>query len=815
MAHVVHKLAGADGSLLWSSVSPPLPKYSNFYGNDHLIVSSDAVFVIAGSTYTLADCAWVERLDAATGQRLWWLNGTATVANAVLSSDSSALYLAFANGSLATVDAATGAVDGTWDLSDIVPAQPGAPSVGWYMSLAPAAAADGADVLLFSGNYSFAGVRPGSASSGTNATVLWRISDPLQCEFAPTLRAVPVPPPSTYGGTVIAAAGGNYEQGAGVSAIDAATGTIRWSVPSSNVISTVAALAGQDGQGWFWQVSMLGSGSYAVVSVSSLATGKQLASPAYYDSLGFTSAPVLSADGACLYMYGSGTIEVQSSVTLLSWCFNGSAITPEMDVQLSGINAPSGSYSLAPGPAEGQLTLWHSTGAMVVQAYTPGPPPPPPSSDPVRAASGEVAALVLTVEGGGGAASCPVGPSDMTLVPAAAVRPAAGSAAGDSNAPEWVLGPSITPAGLASSTSCTATQGSGPVDTDGRRAWMSFACLMPGARGNTVYTGFLAELALGKPTPGGSTSAPQVTGLCVFSRSGGLPSFFFDASVTAEGPYFVDFAAEFGRPMYGVQVPPLPLDASGAPATGLLGGDLPSCTQTQLANLRGSPLLPYAAKLVSGGSGSGILYGASASDLGVRFFSLNLRNSGVSTVDARLPCDTGVCVGSTLSFLGIASVSSSSSGGADGLFILAAGSAPYYSDWTAQATLGLAAIAAGSANSSSLTMPTSWTGLVNAPGPGFPMPSTGAAALLPDPEADSGAGPLWAQSLSWGSWACTNISTPASLQSVAISLPAGGSQPSSNSAAVVLDVSMPACPLPAGSACYGVALTHVSAFASG
>ncbi len=118
MPHVVHKIDPTSGFVLWVSTPPPSPYYANFYGNDHLIVwKTSLVIVVAGTTYTLADCAWVQALDGATGKQLWWLNGTSTIINAALASDGSQLYAAFYNGSVTVLNPTNGGVLQHWDLS--------------------------------------------------------------------------------------------------------------------------------------------------------------------------------------------------------------------------------------------------------------------------------------------------------------------------------------------------------------------------------------------------------------------------------------------------------------------------------------------------------------------------------------------------------------------------------------------------------------------------------------------------------------------------------------------------------------------------
>ncbi len=206
-------------------------------------------------------------------------------------------------------------------------------------------------------------------------------------------------------------------------------------------------------QGWMWQLNTLGSGSSSVIALVSLADGSTLAPPAYFPMLGFAAAPVASADGRCLYLFGSGMLDTQarfgwfcplydslsarilrkflinlqsnifalcsqdfefcdfpyfsqhfsrffcifnlefprphaqSQCTLRSWCYNASTrtITPELVADLSGVIAPS-RYSLAIGPKSGQITVFHSRGALVVSTYAPQAAPPVPPVPPTAAA---------------------------------------------------------------------------------------------------------------------------------------------------------------------------------------------------------------------------------------------------------------------------------------------------------------------------------------------------------------------------------------------------------------------------------------------
>jgi hypothetical protein len=59
--HIVHKISAVTGESVWTSTPPPPARYGDFAGNDHLLVwQKTAVFVVAGSRYSLPDCGWVQ-----------------------------------------------------------------------------------------------------------------------------------------------------------------------------------------------------------------------------------------------------------------------------------------------------------------------------------------------------------------------------------------------------------------------------------------------------------------------------------------------------------------------------------------------------------------------------------------------------------------------------------------------------------------------------------------------------------------------------------------------------------------------------------
>jgi hypothetical protein len=66
------------------------------------------------------DRVWMQCLDAASGKQLWWLNGTATIINALLNFDGTLLYLAYYNASISVVDMATGSVVDHWSLASVM-----------------------------------------------------------------------------------------------------------------------------------------------------------------------------------------------------------------------------------------------------------------------------------------------------------------------------------------------------------------------------------------------------------------------------------------------------------------------------------------------------------------------------------------------------------------------------------------------------------------------------------------------------------------------------------------------------------------------
>ena len=122
-----------------------------------------------------------------------------------------------------------GAVASTWDLAAAEIMAANVP--GYRISLVEAAPA-----LVFSAVGNFTAVDLSGAP-------LWGLlPDPVHGEFSSR--------PAAARGGAHASAGGNYQQGAGSSAIDAATGAVAWALPSTGAISTtgVPTTAGPSGR---------------------------------------------------------------------------------------------------------------------------------------------------------------------------------------------------------------------------------------------------------------------------------------------------------------------------------------------------------------------------------------------------------------------------------------------------------------------------------------------------------------------------------------------------------------------------------------
>lgn len=618
--------------------------------------------------------------------------------------------------------------------------------------------ADGG-ILLFGAvtdgqNVTYAGV------STATGEILWNVQDPVGAQFT----SIPVTPRSgAFVNMMYTSAGGNYGDGQGSGAIDAETGQVAWAVTQTNVVSSGIVVADQ---GHEFLMQLPGSGSSSTLSVASLSTGKLLASNAYFDSFGFTTGPTVSADGACAYIFGSGSIlaDNPNQVSLLSFCFNGTALLPEFSVLVTGVDAPSGNYQAAPGPGDGQITLWHQQGVLVMQPYTLQPAPAPPTPADKRA--GETIAFML----GKTQDTCSYGAGNVTLSAASLTYGPTGAS------PSWTLGPQY--ADFIASGSCNAASGPMPVDAAGRRAWTSFGCLPPGIGS---YVTYVVSMDLG----GKPGDAPTITGIC---RARSVGRLFFDPTVNTTAPWFLDAGAEFTRYFYAVTVPPM-----------LPSGDVPSCVFTAIGELSGVVQIPSPSSFASDGAGK--LYMSSSSDFGLRVIAVTVPG-GKQLMDVRLPCDTSVCVGSGVSIAG-----------ASGDSIVVGGLSPYYPDWDYATLVQQIRVTTGNASqsqsASQLSMqPTSasFTGMVSQEFPTFPIQLPATVSYLPAPASSAIEGVSYLQSLYTGSFACTNSSAPALLHSAAIT------GPRANDSVSVVNVTVPACPLPAGQACYSVSVGHAEAF---
>ena len=451
-AHTVYKLDSSTGSLVWTSDPLPVPRYANYYGNEHLIVSpgdnvADAAFIIVvvGTTYTLADCASIARFDSATGNRDWWINGTATVYNSALSGDGSVLYLHFYNATVVAVDSKRGTVTHAWDL-----AASGVLAIGIAYSMSLVEGVVGAPpVLVFSAIGNFTAV-----DTATGERV-WVISDPVEGEFA-SRPATPL-----GSSTVFASAGGNYLQGQGYSAIDAATGDTVWAFNTSGTLTSVALPVTQDR---VWRFDRISSSNALTVLYAN--NGSRVMPQAYLSrelNFNFAASPVTSASGDCIYMFGSGSDDVQARCALASYCITISdtgapAVVRELSARISGVNAP-GRYRFVLGPHDGQVTVWHDAGVFVVEALIPEDPPLPPAP---QAGVGEVVALVFAKVD----SECLSSATAVMLVPAVLRAP------NDGDISDWVLGDTVD-VGL---TGQCSVSGTAALDKGGRRAWVLFVC---------------------------------------------------------------------------------------------------------------------------------------------------------------------------------------------------------------------------------------------------------------------------------------------------------------------------------------------------
>lgn len=263
-----------------------------------------------------------------------------------------------------------------------------------------------------------------------------------------------------------------------------------------------------------------------------------------------SSLGVVSKDGSRAYIFGSyNTGSSPQATALLSFHFDGaSAVSleyfvqaraarcwaslrrrgeatptlslppPSPPLQLTGVPSPD-RYLLVPGPAPGQVALWHKQGVVVVAPRVPAPAPPlpPPPSD---AGPGEVIALAFGLP----AAACLSSSSAVALVPATLTAPR-GSAA-----PSWLVGAAF--AGATFTGQCGSGSVISALDVRGRRAWVLFSCLSLGQ----AVTAYVARVSLG-PVPG--ASQPAVEAVCTWGVPGSrtASALFFDERVASDAPW--------------------------------------------------------------------------------------------------------------------------------------------------------------------------------------------------------------------------------------------------------------------------------------
>jgi hypothetical protein len=679
-----------------------------------------------------------QALDASTGAQLWWFNGTASIINAILSTTGDIVFLSLYNGTITCLDAATGAIRDQWDMSHVLTS-----SDSYTMSLVPTNSSIG-DVLVLGSLGFYTGI------SAQDGVVLWHVADPVKGEI--TSRPATPRTGSSFTGHVFLSSGGNYQQGAGYSAIQAVDGTTLWSKLTDNVIGSTGL---PTTQGWFWQLNTLGSGPYATVTLVAMQDGASLARPVYFQSPGFTSNPVVSADGACMYLFASGTIDTQKECTLWSFCYDGNGtIATEFSALLTGINAPD-RYQLALGPAAGQLTVWHDAGVLVVEAMVLQPVASPPHVFP-SVATGEIVALIF----GKSNQDCLSGGGNVSITPAVLAP------SGAQQQPAWTLGQPFT--GFRASGQCN-TGGQPAVDVNQRRAWVILSCSSAAQPATTL----IAQLDLGatRGTP------PKVVGLCSWAARSRFGPFFFDAAVTRAGPWFLDASAPWNRTFYEITVPGWTLAYEVS---------LPACSSTPIGVLSGAVPVLYS-NMVFAGHGN-VLVASSRQDWGMRIVKMSVP-AGQPLSDETLPCDIGLCLDHIAAVLV-----------PDASTALVLGFSPFYADWPTS-TLGQVL--------SLNTQPeaSTWTGMVSQQYPTFPvvLSATAAPVALASP---LGVDPTvwWVQNFNAGPRACTGSTTFALLQSVAMV----GS--ATVDAVLMVNASIPACPLPTGQLCFAMAVAHVEVF---
>ena len=230
-------------------------------------------------------------------------------------------------------------------------------------------------------------------------------------------------------------------------------------------------------------------------------------------------------------------------------------------------------------------------------------------------------------------------------------------------------------------------------------------------------------------------------------------------------------------------VPPLPPGLGGGAAAA-------QCVRTQIGELQGVAVVPSSSLLAADAADAARgprLFAASVTDFGIRLIGMTVPG-GAPAGDMQLPCDTGLCF-DNIRLLAVRNGT-----------VLAGGSASDPLDWPVSTLVQAQRLGAGART---------YTGLVSTAAPLFPLvlPAAGAAAvLLADPAAAAGA--AWLQTFSTGPTVCTAAADPGLLQSVAIVDDA--TKPSDS--VLVLNATVPACPLPVGQLCYSIVAGHVQAF---
>ena len=432
----LYKIAGStagneSGTLLWR-VALPVPFWQDgTAGNDHLFLTPSglgpnkqglAIAIPGVSWYNLPYEGYIAAIDLAGGYVAWLHNTTVQPQNARLSADGKTLFIHWWNHSVSVIDTETGDYAATYDFSSILVNN----KTAYWMTVAegvPAKPADdskptptAAPVALFSVVGFAAAFDLGSGEA------LWSGPDPTgDTSFGPAWGAGHV----RGSADAVFSTSGNYLDVMGIASVDVISGDVSWGYNWSTYFIQATRYPTRQGTIWVRNGDSSGYDSARLLTANngSLLGQAYLPHPPY-SGLNFQSAMVTSGDGQCQYHVAEGTScdTCQSDVYLIGYCAisptpsaspyptrsttptasasatNGATsgsefgATTDDAVPASPVRGNPSIYAnvynvminelchpdirkIAIGPAEGQLTVWHTRGVVVYEA-TDDPPPP-------------------------------------------------------------------------------------------------------------------------------------------------------------------------------------------------------------------------------------------------------------------------------------------------------------------------------------------------------------------------------------------------------------------------------------------------------